>query len=120
MIPWHSGFIYSGSDVRFHINRIVELSKSGFDYPLVEFRTFNRIGYDVNSFYPVITLYPIVIVFKMLRNPLNAYYVSIGMFLFFTQLLSYVAGRAMKISKKNSIFLAISSSSGFITNSVVG
>lgn len=107
VIPWHSGFIYSGSDVRFHINRIVELSKSGFDYPLVEFRTFNRIGYDVNSFYPVITLYPIVIVFKMLRNPLNAYYVSIGMFLFFTQLLSYVAGRAMKISKKNSIFLAL-------------
>ena len=28
-IPWHSGYVFSGDDLRFHINRIKEISMGG-------------------------------------------------------------------------------------------
>lgn len=58
IIPWYSGYIYSGSDLRFHINRIAELVHGlNKGFPLVNFLTFNGVGYDVNSFYPLPLLY---------------------------------------------------------------
>lgn len=50
IIPWHSGYIYSGSDLRFHINQLLSLSMASIRIPTGKFLTFNGVGYDVNSF----------------------------------------------------------------------
>lgn len=107
IIPWHSGYIYSGSDVRFHINRIIEITHSlNKGFPLVNFITFNKIGYDVNSFYPSPLLCILSPVFLM-KSPVNAYYILLLVLLFLTQFCTYFAGRALKMQQENAILFAI-------------
>lgn len=105
-IPFHTGYIYSGSDVRFHINRIVELSKSS-GYPLVNFFSFNRTGYDINTFYPILTIYPFIILFKLIKNKIVSYYIFIGILLVITQVSAYFAARGLKENKYSAIAFAI-------------
>lgn len=107
IIPWHSGYIYSGSDVRFHINRIAELVHGlNKGFPLVNFLTFNGVGYDVNSFYPLPLLYLFSPIF-LIKNPVNAFYLFLSILLFLTQFSTYLAGRGLKMSKKNAVLLAM-------------
>lgn len=108
IIPWHSGYIYSGSDMRFHINRIVEMLHSvGKGFPLVNFYTFNSVGYDINSFYPLLLLYLFSPIYFLIKNPVNSFYAFLLVLLFLTQLCTYIAGRSIKLQRKNAVLLAL-------------
>ena len=93
--------------MRFHINRIIELTHSlNKGFPLVNFKTFNGIGYDVNSFYPSMSVYLISPIF-LIKNPVNAYYILLMLLLFLTQVCSYISGRSLKMRKESAVLFAI-------------
>lgn len=107
-IPWHSGFIYSGSDVRFHVNRIIELVDSlGKGYPLVNFHSFNGVGYDVNSFYPSVLLYLAVPFFALIHNPINAFYIMLTLLIIMTEVSAYLSARALKMSVQSALMTSV-------------
>lgn len=82
--PMHSGYIFSGSDMQFHLSRIYEI-KNGLEhlkYPWVSFLTFNKIGYAINSFYPNGSLLVFIPLFILIKNPVTAYYTFMGTLFF--------------------------------------
>ena len=82
--PMHSGYIFSGSDMQFHLSRIYEI-KNGLEhlkYPWVSFLTFNKIGYAINSFYPNGSLLVFIPLFILINNPVTAYYTFMGTLFF--------------------------------------
>ncbi|WP_235807667.1 hypothetical protein [Limosilactobacillus secaliphilus] len=93
----------------------MEIVKSNYHYPLLNFFTFSHVGYNVNSFYPLLTLYPIAFLFKIISNPIDAFYCTQFLLLTATEICSYYSARLLKIQKSSSImFSMVYTFSGYI------
>lgn len=95
VFPWKTGYLFSGSDLQFHLNRIEELRQAFIvgKYPLVNTLTFNRVGYAINSFYPAISLTPFILIFIIIHNQVDATYSFMLILIFITQIVAYTCAK---------------------------
>lgn len=108
---WHSGYLYSGLDMQFHLSRIEEwsqdIAENGlFSHPIIATHSFNQIGDIVPSMYPDVTLYPFAL-FMLIMKPLNAIYVGFTLIVFVTLILSYYSMFIIVRSKQLAFYFAI-------------
>lgn len=105
-----NGIIYFGDDMKYHVNRILELInnlKNGNIYPYIYTYTFDKIGYPLGVFYPWITLLPFALFSILLKNTVNGIYAGFAFYTFLTLIFMYVCVRKMNKSKFQSNIAAI-------------
>lgn len=88
--------LHSGVDLAFHLNRIVNLSKTlqhGKLFSFVATWGLNRVGVPINMTYGTLPLYPFAILFSILRNKIIAYYLGIEFWLIVSNIISYIFSR---------------------------
>ncbi|WP_153010981.1 hypothetical protein [Limosilactobacillus equigenerosi] len=118
IFPFRSGYVYSGSDMHFHLNRIYELKESlvNLKYPWANFLTFNKVGYPINSFYPNLTLVLVIPFYILIHNPIVAYYTSLVFIIWLTEIITYKSAKAISHKINNSFLAAVFYvSSGYMT-----
>lgn len=91
IFPWHSQFIFSGSDMQFHLNRIEEIKHAVLNgtYPVISTNTFNGVGYAINTFYPSLTIYPFIWCFLLPIGKINSFYTFIFIVFLLTEGITY-------------------------------
>lgn len=104
ILLWKTGFIYSGSDMQFHVSRIAEVAdafRHGQFLNITAIMTDNSAGSMVNQFYPYLTLVPAALIKLLIHNDVTAYYVTLLGYNIGTFLIAYYA--FTKISKRRRV-----------------
>lgn len=94
----YDGKLYAGDDLLFHYSRLQELLQTKITkFPVVATHYFGMTGNQVNVFYPVQLLYPLVILIKLFSHPVAMIYFYFGCFNFVTLVaLHYAVSRLGK------------------------
>lgn len=94
----YDGKLYAGDDLLFHYSRLQELLQTKITkFPVVSTHYFGMTGNQVNVFYPVQLLYPLVILIKLFSHPVAMIYFYFGCFNFVTLVaLHYAVSRLGK------------------------
>lgn len=94
----YDGKLYAGDDLLFHYSRLQELLQTKIiKFPVVATHYFGMTGNQVNVFYPVQLLYPLVILIKLFSHPVAMIYFYFGCFNFVTLVaLHYAVSRLGK------------------------
>lgn len=99
--PW-------ASDLEFHLSRIMELnSYKLFDQPFINTKTFGSVGTAPNVFYPSQLLYLMVFILKVIKSPLLAFYIFVGIINLITLLATDYAVFTITKSRFQSVLTAI-------------
>lgn len=105
-----NGIIYFGDDMKYHVNRILELInnlRNGNVYPYIYTYTFNKIGYPLGIFYPWVTLLPFAVFSIILKNTVNGIYAGFAFYTFLTLIFMYICVKKMNKSKFQANIAAI-------------
>lgn len=94
----YDGKLYAGDDLLFHYSRLQELLQTKITkFPFVATHYFGMTGNQVNVFYPVQLLYPLIILIKLFSHPVAMIYFYFGCFNFVTLVaLHYAVSRLGK------------------------
>lgn len=108
---WHTGYLYSGPDMQFHLSRIEEWTadiKQGglFTHPIIATHTFNQVGDATPTMYSWVTLLPFVL-FMMIMKPISAIYCGFTLIIWVTLILAYISMHELTKSKRLSFYFAI-------------
>ena len=88
----YDGKLYAGDDLLFHYSRLQELLQTKITkFPVVATHYFGMTGNQVNVFYPVQLLYPLVILIKLFSHPVAMIYFYFGCFNFVTLVVLHYA-----------------------------
>lgn len=88
----YDGKLYAGDDLLFHYSRLEEILQTKITkFPVVATHYFGMTGNQVNVFYPVQLLYPLVILIKLFSHPVGMIYFYFGCFNFFTLVVIHYA-----------------------------
>ena len=88
----YDGKLYAGDDLLFHYSRLQELLQTKITkFPVVATHYFGMTGNQVNVFYPVQLLYPLVILIKLFSHPVAMIYFYFGCFNFITLVVLHYA-----------------------------
>lgn len=104
------GIVWGGDDMVYHVGRLISLKSSfqnGVIMPNISSSNFGLIGYGVNLFYPWITLVPMVLVSLVIHDPIIAYYVGLGFFMFVSFWISYYAMKKFSGSEKQAVVFSL-------------
>ncbi|OFI47909.1 hypothetical protein BG262_07920 [Floricoccus penangensis] len=103
--------VYSfNQDALFHLNRVYEIKEGievGKFFPDVSAFTFGSSGYGVNFFYPISFIYIIAIIWCIVGKGITAYYISVFIFLLFSQNILYNTGKNFFKNTKKAILFSI-------------
>ena len=84
--------LYAGDDLLFHYSRLEEILQTKITkFPVIATHYFGMTGNQVNVFYPVQLLYPLVILIKLFSHPVGMIYFYFGCFNFFTLVVIHYA-----------------------------
>lgn len=108
-LPWHYGYIYSGDDLLFHLERLEEayLNVKSHHLFISEINTFSfgEFGQAINAFYPWGNLFPYVLIRILLHDPINSYYTYLTLEQFLGLVFAYVSAKIItKSTSKALIF----------------
>ncbi|NUG66944.1 hypothetical protein GYU96_03630 [Lactobacillus mellis] len=88
----YGGKLYAGDDLLFHYSRLMELLQSkNYNFPVIATHLFGGTGNQVNVFYPVQFVYPLMLLIKHFAHPVLMIYFYFGLFNFFTLILAHYA-----------------------------
>lgn len=103
LLPFfNKGFLYTGDDILFNINRIEEVFANLKNFNPVSFvSTFsnNQVGIGTNIFYPSFWIYPFAIFKLIFANTVHAIYAGL---MFFNLLTCFIAHFSFKAFSKSS------------------
>ena len=105
-----NGIIYFGDDMKYHVNRILELInnlRNGNVYPYIYTYTFDKIGYPLGIFYPWVTLLPFAFFSIVLKSTVNGIYAGFAFYTFLTLVFMYICVKKMNKSKFQANIAAI-------------
>lgn len=90
--------ILHSDDLIFHLNRFVEYNNSSiFHWPYISTITFHHLGSQVNTYYPIQSVYPIILLTKLTHHFVMSVYIYLTVFNFLSLiLLDYVANSVFK------------------------
>jgi len=97
-----NGYIYTGADAQFHINRIEEIASNLKIHNFFSFiSTFsaNRVGIGTNIFYPSLWLYPFALLRLCTSNPIHAIYTGLMIINFLTCVIAHFTFRSFSGSQ---------------------
>jgi len=97
-----NGYIYTGTDAQFHINRLEELVsnyKLHNFFPFVSTFSANRVGIGTNIFYPALWLVPFVFFRLIMQNPIHAIYAGLMLINFLTCIISFFTFKSFSKSR---------------------
>lgn len=84
------GYLFSGDDLLFHYSRLMELLQSSSNnFPVIATHFFGGTGNQVNVFYPVQFIYPLMLLIRHFAHPVLMIYLYFGLFNFFTLILTH-------------------------------
>lgn len=110
--------IISGVDLTFHLNRIINLSKTmqnGRIFSFISTWGLNGIGVPINMVYGCLPLYPFAFLFVILHHKIYAYYLGIVFWLVISNIISYIFGyKYYKSTKKAFLFSTIYSFANYL------
>ncbi len=92
-----SGYLYTGDDILFNINRIEELVATLENKSLISYIstfTSNQVGIATNIFYPNLWLYPFALLRIFFKNPIFSIYLGLGLLNFLTCIISHFTFKA--------------------------
>lgn len=101
---WKTGYVYSGSDMQFHMSRIFELTEhvKNFEFgTIASINSDNSVGSLVNMFYPYLSLLPVIVLKLFIGNWVTVYYGSLWFYGALTFLIAYVSFK--EISKRQPV-----------------
>lgn len=104
------GVIWGGDDMVYHVGRLISFKSSfqdGTIMPNISTSNFGMIGYGINLFYPWITLVPMVLISLVIHDPILAYYMGIGFFIFISFLISHYAMKRFSHSEKQAVIFSL-------------
>lgn len=86
------GCLFAGDDLLFHYSRLMELLQSkSYSFPVIATHYFGGTGNQVNVFYPVQFIYPLMLLIKHFSHPVLITYLYFGLYNFFTLILTHYA-----------------------------
>ncbi|MFR0628656.1 hypothetical protein ACLUWJ_06330 [Limosilactobacillus mucosae] len=110
-LPWHYGYIYSGDDLLFHLERLEEayLNIKSHHFFVSEINTFSfsEFGQAINAFYPWGNLLPYALIRMFLHNPINSYYTYLTLEQFLGLIFAYISAKIITRSTSKSLIFTV-------------
>lgn len=104
------GFVVSGDDVFYHLDRVIEISrniKHGIFLPFVYTYSFGQLAFPLGIFYPEVSLIPSAILYNLFNHQVTGIYAGIAFYALLTLLFTYWVFRKLNRTWYISYFAAI-------------
>lgn len=104
------GFVASGNDISYQIQRIIEVShnlKHGIFLPFIYTYSFGQVAFPLGIFYPEVTLIPSAMLYNLFGHQVTGIYAGFAFYALLAMIFTYVVFRKLKYSWIISYIVAI-------------